>query len=59
MYVTCPICHCKARTIEQKEETPIKSVLTCQCCNLNCSSSFQLSLSMINKGLTSGEKVAA
>lgn len=59
MYVTCPICHCKARTIEQKEETPIKSVLTCQCCNLNCSSSFLISLSMINKGVTSSKKEAA
>ncbi|MEZ9627855.1 ogr/Delta-like zinc finger family protein, partial [Aliivibrio fischeri] len=55
MYVTCPVCHSKARTIEQKEETATESVLTCQCCNLNCSSSFKLSLVMVNKGVTSGK----
>ncbi|WP_072055376.1 ogr/Delta-like zinc finger family protein [Aliivibrio fischeri] len=59
MYVTCPACHSKARTIEQKEETATESVLTCQCCNLNCSSSFKLSLVMVNKGVTSGKKEAA
>ncbi|WP_420271384.1 ogr/Delta-like zinc finger family protein [Moritella viscosa] len=56
--MTCPICHCQARVINQKKETRTKSLLTCQCRNLNCSSSFTLSLSMINKGVTNGPKEA-
>ncbi|NOH85150.1 hypothetical protein F0249_15180 [Vibrio sp. 03-59-1] len=47
MYVTCPICYSKAHVISKQKKTTKESEHTCQCSNLNCSSSFKISLSLI------------
>ncbi|WED26434.1 ogr/Delta-like zinc finger family protein [Vibrio sp. DW001] len=47
MYVTCPICYSKAHVISKQRQTAKQSEHLCQCSNLNCSSSFKVSLSLI------------
>ncbi|MEZ8605551.1 ogr/Delta-like zinc finger family protein [Vibrio splendidus] len=58
MYVTCPACHCKANIISRKAEDKKKSLLTCQCSNLNCSSSFKLGLSLVGSVLNEKKGIA-
>jgi len=58
MMVSCPACYCKAKTVDRKRESKKKSLLTCQCTNINCSATFKFSLSMIG-GYSRKPKVVA
>lgn len=58
MYVTCPACHSQAKIIERRAKGKKKSMFTCQCANIHCSSTFELSLSIVGNVIKKTQEAA-
>ncbi|NOI31890.1 hypothetical protein F0255_25445 [Vibrio coralliilyticus] len=47
MLVTCPECQCKAKVIERNVQIEEGMELYCQCQNLNCSTTFSVTVDVV------------